>query len=131
MKTIHQDMVTSFLLIAATLSFAVVSAQPLAPGPLPSPAPAAEKSNSHLKLCAQLGLKVGRTYEMMSFNNEEVHYWTIRSLGGRGWILVEDSRHSETWLNLSQLIAVTPVTFKPSPARPEKSNRSLHVPGGK
>jgi hypothetical protein len=64
--------------------------------------PAQPKTNKHLKLCAQLGLKVGLTYEFMVFNNEEVHYWTIRSLGARGWILVKDSRYPETWLNLSQ-----------------------------
>ena len=36
-------------------------------------APAAAATSKHQKLCAQLGLKVGRTYEFMLTGNEEVH----------------------------------------------------------
>lgn len=85
---------------------------------------APEMISKHLRLCAQLGLKVGRTYEFMIFNNEEVHYWTIRSLGANGWILVKDSRHLETWLNLSQVIAVSPAYLSAPEERPKKPNRS-------
>ncbi len=42
---------------------------------------AAAGNSRHRALCAMLGLKVGRTYEFMISGNNEVHYWTIRSLG--------------------------------------------------
>lgn len=82
-------------------------------------APAAA-SSKHLKLCAQLGLKVGRTYEFMLTGNEEVHYWQVRSLGENGWILAKDSRYPATWVNLSQVIAITPLTGSPAHAEREK-----------
>ena len=81
------------------------------------------KTSSHLKLCAQLGLKVGWTYEFMISGNDESHYWTIRSLGAGGWILVKDSRYAATWLNLSRVIALTPVGIGPVAERPKKPNR--------
>ena len=102
----------------------MVRAETAKPSAAETTAAAPARSNPHLRLCAQLGLKAGRTYEFMIFNNEEVHYWTILSLGAKGWIRVKDSRHPESWLNLSQVIAVTPVTFSAAPERPRKPNRT-------
>jgi hypothetical protein len=85
--------------------------------------PAPVETNPHLTLCAMLGLKVGRTYEFMLTGNEEVHYWTIRSLGANGWILAKDSRYPATWVNLSQIIAVTPLPVRLAQERPKKANR--------
>lgn len=82
------------------------------------------KLNRHLALCAMLGLQVGRTYEFVISDNTDVHYWTIRSLGDKGWILVKDSRYPATWVNLSQVIAVTPIFFNESSERPKKANRT-------
>jgi hypothetical protein len=86
-------------------------------------APAA--TNRHLKLCAMLGLKVGRTYEFMLSGNDQVHYWQVRSLGANGWILAKDARYPATWVNLSQVTAVTLIELKPTEAlvRPKKPNR--------
>jgi hypothetical protein len=112
-----------FFLAAALLS-PLVSAEPAAPAEARShAAPASDKTSRHLKLCAQLGLTPGGTYEFMISGNEEVHYWTVRSLGAKGWILVKDSRYPETWLNLSRVIAVTPVNLRPGAARAEKAKR--------
>ncbi len=82
------------------------------------------KITRHLALCAMLGLQVGRTYEFVISNNNDVHYWTIRSLGDKGWILARDSRYAATWVNLSQVIAVTPVYFNEATERPKKANRT-------
>lgn len=94
------------------------------PEPEAARAPAAAATSKHLKLCAQLGLKVGRTYEFMLTGNEEVHYWQIRSLGANGWILAKDSRYPATWVNLSQVIAIIPLSNSPAAAeRAKKPNR--------
>ena len=82
-------------------------------------APAAAGANKHLKLCQMLGLKVNSRYEFMIAGNE-YHYWEVRSLGANGWIQVRDSRHASSWVNLSQVIAVTPFNFNLAETRPEK-----------
>lgn len=114
------------LAMGAVAIFPLVAADP---GPktetLSRSAPA--KTNRHLKLCAQLGLKAGNTYEFMISGNEEVHYWTIRSLGAKGWILVKDSRYPGTWLNLSRVIAVTPVNVKAAANRAEKTDKTVRA----
>ncbi len=85
---------------------------------------AAAVTNPHLALCAMLGLQVCRSYEFMLTGNQEIHYWTIRSLGANGWILAKDTRYPATWVNLSQIIAVSPLIFKMSEERPKKPNRA-------
>lgn len=110
------------LLIAATIA-TLVSAEPGSGPPAASLASSAAPTNRHTKLCQQLGLKPGRTYEFMISGNEEVHYWTVRSLGAKGWILVKDSRYPETWLNLSRVIAVTPVNARAAEIRIGKANK--------
>jgi hypothetical protein len=101
----------------------------LAQAPASDPAPEAAKTpaaatNKHLKLCAQLGLKVGGRYEFLLTGNEELHYWEIRSLGANGWILAKDSLHPATWVNLSHVIAITPFSNNAaSGERPKKANR--------
>ncbi len=86
--------------------------------------PAAAARNKHQKLCDQLGLYVGSRYEFMLTGNDEVHYWEIRSLGANGWIQVRDSRYLVTWVNLSQIIAISKISSSPaSEARPKKANR--------
>ncbi len=92
--------------------------------PEAAPARAAAATSPHLKLCAQLGLRVGGRYEFLLTGNEEVHYWEIRSLGANGWILTKDSRYPSTWVNLSQVIAITPFNNNaPAEERPKKPNR--------
>jgi hypothetical protein len=81
------------------------------------------EANPHKALCATLGLRVGGTYEFMLSGNNEIHYWQIRSLGANGWILTKDSRHPATWVNLSQIIAITPLNVRPGEERPKKPNR--------
>lgn len=83
-------------------------------------APAAATTSKHLKLCAQLGLRVGGRYEFMLTGNDEVHYWEIRSLGADGWILARDSRYSATWVNLAQVIAITPIYARAAKEEREK-----------
>jgi hypothetical protein len=70
-----------------------------------------------------LGLKVGRTYEFRLSHHDGVHYWQIRSLGADGWILARDANSSGTWVNLSQVIAVTALPTPKSAERPIKPNR--------
>ncbi len=100
-----------------------VQAESATDEPAAEMAPAPAVTTPHLALCAMLGLQVGRTYEFMLTGNEEVHYWTIRSLGANGWILAKDSRYPATWVNLSQVIAITPLPLKLSEERPKKPNR--------
>ncbi|RYD42007.1 MAG: hypothetical protein EOP85_11820 [Verrucomicrobiaceae bacterium] len=91
----------------------------------PAAAPAKAETTKHRRLCAQLGLKVGGRYEFMLTGNEEVHYWEVRSLGANGWILTKDSRYPATWVNLSQVIAITPFHNNAAPeTRPVKANRA-------
>lgn len=92
------------------------------PPPQESPDPSA--TNAHLRLCAMLGLKEGRTYMFRIASTDNVHYWTVRSLGARGWILARDSYTTETWVNLSQVISVTPIASRTSAERPAKPNRA-------
>lgn len=90
----------------------------------PAAEAASQKTSAHLRLCEQLGLKVGQTYVFLIEGNDEYHYWTIRSLGARGWVLVSDSIHPKTWLNLSRVIAVTPAFLNSPEERPRKPNRA-------
>lgn len=87
-------------------------------------APAVVPSTRHLKLCEMLGLKVGRTYQFRLSANDGVHYWQVRSLGTDGWILARDANSSGTWVNLSQVIAVTALPTPKSAERPMKPNRA-------
>jgi hypothetical protein len=127
MKTYQKLASMAVVAWAAAQTSLTVRAESAADEPLAAKAatvaPAA--TNRHLKLCAMLGLKVGRTYEFMITGNEGVHYWQIRSLGANGWILAKDSRYPATWVNLSQVIAVTPLELRPTEAqvRPKKPNR--------
>lgn len=97
------------------------------PAPAPTAtetqAPAAAAKTRHLKLCEMLGLQVGRTYEFRLSDNDGVHYWQIRSLGADGWILARDANSSGTWVNLSQVIAVTALPTPKAAERPMKPNR--------
>ena len=130
MKNYQKLTAMAVLIWTTTQTSTMVLAQSAAsePAPASAPQPAAEvtppATNNHLKLCEMLGLKEGRTYEFIISNNEDVHYWTIRSLGARGWILVKDSRYPATWLNLSQVIAVTPIGLNPAAERAKKPNRA-------
>ncbi|MES2474493.1 MAG: hypothetical protein V4640_01840 [Verrucomicrobiota bacterium] len=126
MKTYPKMMTIGLLVWAAMQGSTMVKAQPAAdPAVEETVAEAApEVATAHLKLCTQLGLKVGWTYEFMIAGNDEVHYWTVRSLGARGWILVKDSRYAATWLNLSRVIAVSAVSSGSAPERPVKPNRA-------
>ena len=116
-------MKTYLLLAALVLATPAAIAQAPASEPAPLAAPA-KANNRHLKLCAMLGLKVGLTYEFLLTGNEEIHFWEVRSLGANGWILARDSRSPATWVNLSQIIAITPIITKESPLRPKKPNRA-------
>lgn len=122
--------VSALICAAALFSFIPSGAQPAPPAdesaePQEAPALAAAAPTPHQALCAQLGLRVGRTYEFMIAGGEQIHYWTIRSLGANGWILAKDSRYSSTWVNLSQVTAVTPLSLKTKSTseRPLKPNR--------
>jgi len=127
MKTYQK--LTSMVVLAWAVSqgSTIVSAQPapLEAADAAKIAPVAEAapSSKHLKLCAMLGLKVGRTYEFMLTGNEEIHYWQVVSLGGNGWILAKDSRYPATWVNLSQVIAITQLPLTKQAERPKKPNR--------
>ena len=122
--------VPALILAAALFSFMPGGAEPAAPAGEPvaateASALAAPAPTPHQALCAQLGLKVGGTYEFMIAGGEQIHYWTVRSLGANGWILAKDSRYSSTWVNLSQVTAVTPLSLraKSTAERPLKPNR--------
>ena len=127
MKT-YQKLTSMAVVAWATAQTSLtVRAESVADEPLAAKAATAAPAatNRHLKLCAMLGLKVGRTYEFMLTGNDQVHYWQIRSLGANGWILAKDSRYPATWVNLSQVIAVTPLELKPTEGlvRPKKPSR--------
>lgn len=135
MKTYRKPTILAVLAVASALSSLTVRADPAADESMTAPPPdaaveedsaaAASAKKRHLALCAMLGLKVGGTYEFMIAGNEEVHYWKIPSLGNHGWILARDSRHAATWVNLSRVIAVTPVNMRMSATeRPLKPNRA-------
>ncbi len=81
-----------------------------------------KKLSAHLKLCALLGLKVGSVYEFRLNGNSEFHYWEVSSLGDNGWILAKDSSPSKTWVNLSQIISITPVPGHFNGTRPKKAD---------
>ncbi|RYD22589.1 MAG: hypothetical protein EOP88_07465 [Verrucomicrobiaceae bacterium] len=126
MKTYRKITATTLMACAMAFTSPTLPAQAAEEETAPEAAraPAASATTKHLKLCAQLGLKVGRTYEFMLTGNEEVHYWQIRSLGESGWILAKDSRYPATWVNLSQVIAITPlINNAPSAERAKKPNR--------
>jgi hypothetical protein len=127
MKTYQKLASMAVVAWAAAQSTLIVRAETAASGPVaetaPAPEPAPAAGKRHLELCAMLGLKVGRTYEFMLTGNEQFHYWQIRSLGANGWILAKDARYPATWVNLSQVIAVTPIDPKPAAERPKKANR--------
>jgi hypothetical protein len=123
--------VTALICAAALFSFMPCKAEPAPPAnqtaaPTEAPPHAVAAPAPHEALCAQLGLKVGRTYEFMIAGGEQIHYWTIRSLGANGWILAKDSRYPSTWVNLSQVTAVTPLSLKAKStvARPPKPNQA-------
>lgn len=94
-----------FFFATAALVSALLPAQSPDSG-VPSKAAAAPKSK-HVRLCEQLGLKVGKQY-IVRLEAEKFHYYQVRSLGANGWILVKDSNSSNIWLNLSQVISITP-----------------------
>lgn len=129
MKTTHKFTVMAVLIWAAMQTPIKLNAEtteiPVNPETVTQAAPEVvpAKTNPHLKLCEMLGLRVGLTYEFMIEGNSDVHYWTIRSLGGRGWIFVKDSRYPATWVNLSRIVAVSPVNARFTPERPKKPNR--------
>jgi hypothetical protein len=125
MKTYQKLTSMVVLAWAVTQGATHVLAQPEPPAVAAESAPAAEPAptSKHLKLCAMLGLKVGRTYEFLLTGNEEIHYWQIRSLGEDGWILAKDARYPATWVNLSQVIAITPLPITRQAERPKKPNR--------
>jgi hypothetical protein len=121
----------SAMIVAATLFASMTSgAEPAAPAGEPAlpkeAALAAPAPTPHQALCAQLGLRVGGTYEFMIAGGDQFHYWTVRSLGANGWILAKDSRYASTWVNLSQVTAVTPLSLrtKSTAERPLKPNRA-------
>ena len=126
MKTYQRLAALTLVAWATAQTTPAVLAQAPASEPAPeaaeAPAPAAATSK-HLRLCAQLGLKVGGRYEFLLTGNEEVHYWEIRSLGANGWVLAKDSRYPATWVNLSQVIAITPFNGTAAGERPKKPNR--------
>lgn len=128
MKTYQTLASLAVVACAAALIPLSVRAEPAAGEPAAeaesAPAPASNKR--HLELCEMLGLQVGRTYEFMLTGNNELHYWQVRSLGAKGWILAKDSRYPATWVNLSQVIAVTPLDVRAAQPqeRPKKPNRT-------
>jgi hypothetical protein len=124
MKTYQKLASMGVVAWAAAQTTLIVRAESTASEPAAETAPPVVETNRHLMLCAMLGLKVGSNYEFMLTGNDGLHYWQIVSLGGNGWILARDSRYPATWVNLSQVIAVTPIPLRPGEERPKKSNRA-------
>jgi hypothetical protein len=83
--------------------------------------PPPKKLTGHLKLCAMLGLKANARYEFLLVGNE-VHDYEIRSLGANGWILTKGYNYPDAWVNLSQVISVTPIPTKFTETRPKKAD---------
>lgn len=94
-----------FIATAALVSALLPAQSPEAA--VPAKAAAAPKTK-HVRLCEQLGLKVGKQY-VIRLEAEKFHYYQVRSLGANGWVLMKDSNSSNIWLNLSQVISITPV----------------------
>lgn len=124
MKTYQKLASMAVVAWAATQTSLTVRAESPASEPTAETAPPPEKTNGHLRLCAMLGLTVGSRYEFMLSGNEELHYWQVVSLGANGWILAKDSRYPATWVNLSQVTAVTRLPTNPVGERPKKTNRA-------
>lgn len=62
----------------------------------------------HQRLCATLGLTVNGRYEFR-LSPEKVFYYEVKSLGSNGWVLMKGFQFPDRWVNLSQVIAITPI----------------------